>query len=288
MNSRMRFIYFGSFHLSADILELLVAGGFMPSAVVCSPDRPAGRKQIITAPAIKQLILEKGWDIKILQPEKLEIENLKLKIGEVDLAIVMGYPKIIPQEIIDMPRLGTIGVHPSLLPKYRGASPIQTAILHGEIETGVTLYQMDAKMDHGQIIANIKLQIANEETNAGLEKKLAGVAAELLIETLPKFIAREITPHEQDHSQATFTKKFTTAEGEVDMDKTTYNKKLETENEDRKVYNMIRAFNPEPSVWTMNFPGYEGKRVKLLEAQIANGKLQIVKILPEGKKPLRI
>jgi methionyl-tRNA formyltransferase len=280
----MNFIYFGSFRLSADILELLIAGGFTPSAVICSPDRPAGRKQIVTAPAVKQFVttyneqLATDKKIKILQPEKAPDVIPELKKLGADFFVVMGYPQIISQDILDIPRLGTIGVHPSLLPKYRGASPIQTALLHNEVETGVTLYQMDAKMDHGRIIASNKLQIANEETNTGLEKKLAKTAADLLIETLPKFVTGEITPIEQDHTKATFTKKFTTADGQVDM----------KNDSPQTIYNKIRAFNPEPSVWTMNFPGYEGKRVKLLATQFVNGALKVTEILPEGKKPIRL
>jgi methionyl-tRNA formyltransferase len=280
----MNFIYFGSFRLSADILELLIAGGFTPSAVICSPDRPAGRKQIVTAPAVKQFVttyneqLATDKKIKILQPEKAPDVIPELKKLGADFFVVMGYPQIISQDILDIPRLGTIGVHPSLLPKYRGASPIQTALLHDEVETGVTLYQMDAKMDHGRIIASNKLQIANEETNTGLEKKLAKAAADLLIETLPKFVTGEITPIEQDHTKATFTKKFTTADGQVDM----------KNDSPQTIYNKIRAFNPEPSVWTMNFPGYEGKRVKLLATQFVNGALKVTEILPEGKKPIRL
>jgi methionyl-tRNA formyltransferase len=280
----MNFIYFGSFRLSADILELLIAGGFTPSAVICSPDRPAGRKQIVTAPAVKQFVttyneqLATDKKIKILQPEKAPDVIPELKKLGADFFVVMGYPQIISQDILDIPRLGTIGVHPSLLPKYRGASPIQTALLHNEVETGVTLYQMDAKMDHGRIIASNKLQIANEETNTGLEKKLAKAAADLLIETLPKFVTGEITPIEQDHTKATFTKKFTTADGQVDM----------KNDSPQTIYNKIRAFNPEPSVWTMNFPGYEGKRVKLLATQFVNGALKVTEILPEGKKPIRL
>ncbi len=277
-NKDMKFVYFGSFHLSADILQLLVASGYTPAAVVCSPDRPAGRKKILTAPAVKQLILEKNWPIAILQPEKSPEAIAELKKIGADFFIVMGYPQIIGQDILNLARLGTIGVHPSLLPKHRGASPIQTAILNGETETGVTLYQMDEKMDHGPIIANDKLQIADDETNPRLEKKLAKIAADLLIGALPKILAGSIKPAEQDHSLATFTKKFTTADGQVDMFK----------DDPKTIFNKIRAFNPEPSVWTMNFPGYEGKRVKLLAATFQDSKLKITEIHPEGKKPIQL
>jgi methionyl-tRNA formyltransferase len=274
----MKFVYFGSFHLSADILSGLVQAGIMPSHVICSPDRPAGRKKVLTAPAVKTQIANGKWPIEILQPESpLAIRDTLLALNA-DFFVVMGYPQIIPQSILEIPRLGTIGVHPSLLPKYRGASPIQSVLLAGETETGVTLYQMDAKMDHGMLLAANRLTLTADETNAGLEKKLSKIAAQLLIETLPKFFEGKITPVEQDHSQATFTKKFTTAEGQVDMVK----------DSPESIYRKIKAFNPEPSVWTMNFPGREGVRVKLLEADLKESALHITMIQPESKKPIRI
>lgn len=286
----MRFIFFGSFHISAGILEKMVSGGLIPSVVVCSPDRPAGRKKIITPPAVKKLISEKNWPIKILQPEKLpvssldlpagrqELENWKLEIGQVDLAVVMGYPHIISDSILKIPKLGTIGIHPSLLPKYRGASPIQSVLLHDEKETGVTLYVMDAKMDHGAIISSSQFPISSDETHESLIKKVIDVAGSLAVSTIPSFVAGKIQPQPQDHSQATFCDKFSTEDAKVDM---------QTEPIE-KIYNKIRALNPEPGTWTMNLPGYEGKRVKLLSAKIKDGKLFITEIQPDGKTPMPI
>ena len=274
----MKFVFFGSFRISADILQGIIKAGLIPTAVVCNPDKPAGRKKILTPPAVKQLVLEHAWPIKILQPEKLEIKNLKLEIGDVDVAIVMGYPKIIPQSILNIPRLGTIGVHPSLLPTYRGPSPIQSVLLAGESETGVTLYVIDKDVDHGPILASAKYQVTSDTSNTELEKALARVASELLIETLPDFVAGKITPKEQDHSKATFTRKFTTADARADMNK----------DNPETIYNKIRAFTPEPGVWTMNFPGYEGKRVKLLAADWRDNKIHITSIQVEGKKPVSL
>lgn len=274
----MNFIYFGSFRISADILEHLIARGFMPTTVICSPDKPAGRKKLITAPDIKKLIIEKQWPIKILQPEKLKIENLKLEIGASDLAIVMGYPHIIPQAILDLPRLGTVGVHPSLLPKYRGPSPIQTVLLNGDKETGVTLYQIDEKMDHGNILAQSTHTIAPGTDNLTLEQELADLSVNMIIETMPKYLSGKVKPAEQEHASATVTKKFTSADGQVDF----------INDEPLTVYRKIKSFYPEPSVWTMNLPGYEGKRVKLLAAEWRDNKIHITNIHVEGKKPVRI
>lgn len=274
----MKYAFFGSFRISADILSGLLDAGYIPETVICNPDKPVGKRQVVTPPAVKQLILERKLPIKILQPEKIETEKLANELKTLDVAVVMGYPKIIPQATLSMPRLGTIGVHPSLLPKYRGASPIQSVLLNGEQETGVTLYLIDKEMDHGPILASRKYQVANGTTNAELERQLTAVAVKLLIETLPKFIAGEIKPIEQDHSAATFTKKFTSADGQVDFVK----------DDPLAVYRKIKAFYPEPSVWTMNFPGYEGKRVKLLEADFTGGKIHIRKIQVEGKRPISL
>jgi methionyl-tRNA formyltransferase len=274
----IKFVFFGSFRVSADILEGMIKDGLKPALVVCSPDRPAGRKKIMTAPAVKKMLAENAWDIPIAQPEKPTDILDKLGTIRADVFVIMGYPHIIPQSIIDIPRLGTIGVHPSLLPKYRGASPMQSALLAGETETGVTLYVIDEKVDHGPIIATVSVPIASDETNLTLEKKCAQAAAQLLIETLPKFAAGKITPTEQAHAQATMTKKFTSEDGRVDMIHDT----------PKTIFKKIQAFNPEPSVWTMNFPGYEGKRVKLLAASLADEKLKITQIQPEGKKPIKI
>ena len=278
MKNSTKLVFFGSFHLSADILERLVAAGFMPSVVMCSPDRPTGRKKILTPPAIKQLILEKGWSINIAQPESpLAIRDLLLAL-QPDLSIVMGYPQIIPQSIIDLPRLGTIGIHPSLLPRYRGASPIQSVLLAGEATTGITLYQMDSKMDHGKIISSVQFPIASDETNTSLEKKCAEAGAKLLIETLPKILAQAVAATEQDHSQATYTKKFTTADAQIDC----------AAEDPKLIYQKIRALNPNPGAWTMNYPGREGTRVKLLAANWHDEKLKIRQIQPDGKKAINI
>ena len=273
-----RYIFFGTPRFAAIVLEKLLDAGFVPAAVICNPDRPVGRKKIITAPPIKELIAKRKAQSEELQPENLSAIRDLLFALRPTFAIVAAYANIIPKEILAIPRLGTIGVHPSLLPKYRGASPIQSAILGGEEETGVTLYLMDEKMDHGNIISNVKAQISNEDTYETLEKKLAELGGELLAKTISDFVAGKITAQPQDHTKATFTKKFTTADGEVN---------LKTDDPER-VYRKIRALNPEPGVYTFTYPGHVGKRVKLLCAEYRDGTLRIVEIQPEGKIPQKI
>ena len=273
------FVFFGTPDFAAIILEKLISAGFVPTAVICNPDRPVGRKKIITPPPVKQLIANDKWQIEILQPNDLEAIRSKLKALAPDLFIVAAYAKILPKEIIDIPRRGAIGVHPSLLPKYRGPTPIQSAILHGESQTGVTLYLLDEKVDHGSTIANRKAPIANRNYKE-LDKELAEMAADLLVRTLPKFLAGSLKPEPQNEAGATYTKKFQSVDGFVS------HKDLRSAEDGGRealiIERKIRALNPEPGVYILD---ESGRRVKLLEAELSQGRLKLKKIQEEGKKP---
>ncbi len=269
----MNYIFFGTPEFAAIILEKLIKAGFPPLAVVCNPNRPVGRKKIITPPPTK--VLAEKYNIQVFQPETLVNSKFEIRNSKFDFFVVAAYAKILPQEILAIPRLGVIGVHPSLLPKYRGPSPIQSAILNGEKETGVTLFLIDEKVDHGSILAKNKLQIADNDNYETLLKKLAELGADLLIETLPKFLKSEIAPLPQNESQATYTKKFITEDGYVDLQK----------DEPIIIERKIRALNPEPGVWTLMDIKSEQKRVKLLEAELVDAELKLTKIQVEGKKP---
>mgnify|MGYP001613690434 FL=1 len=159
----------------------------------------------MTPPPVKVVAEKHG--IPVAQPESFADFTMP-RMDSYDFFIVAAYAKILPRSIIEIPRLGTIGVHPSLLPKFRGASPIQGTLLNGETETGVTLYLMDEKVDHGPILATKHWPLATNDTYEIVLQKLAGVAGDLLAETIPKFLAGEIVPQEQHHAEATFTKKF--------------------------------------------------------------------------------
>jgi len=277
----MRYIFFGTPQFATIILEKLINNGFIPEAVVCNPDKPVGRKKIITPPPVKQLIANRKAQSAIFQPENLSDVKSQLSKVNCQIFIVAAYAQIIPKEILEIPRLGTIGVHPSLLPKYRGPTPIQTAILNGEEKTGVTLFLMDEKMDHGPIIRSEKLVISNEETTETLTKKLAELGAELLIQFLRN---PEIKLQPQDESQATYTKKFSTQDAYIeplDLEKAQQEGGEIAIQIDRK----IRALNPEPGTWTFRQTQGKPKRVKILEAKLIDGKLKIAKIQIEGKKP---
>ena len=271
-----------------------------PVALVCNPDRPIGRKMIVTPPLTKGVILRKSLlEIDVLQPEKINEEFLnKLGSYEADFYIVAAYAKILPAELLNIPKLGIIGVHPSLLPKLRGSSPIQSAILEGDTQTGVTLYLLDEKVDHGPILAKRELEfpVSPSTPSSGprgnfqfpiLSQKLAELGADLLIETLPKYINGEIKPQAQDESQATYTKKFSTQDAYIEP------KDLEIAQEkggDKaiEIERKIRALNPEPGTFTLSLSKGGLKRTKLLEAKIIDEKLKITKIQVEGKKPQNI
>ena len=282
----MKFIFFGTPEFAAIILEKLIQAELMPEAVICNPDKPTGRKQIITPPLVK--VLAQKYGLTVYQPkDKTELLEI-VKNLQPDLAVTAAFGMIFPKEILEIPKYGFINVHPSLLPKYRGPTPIQTAILNGDKETGVSLFLIDEEMDHGPILAKRELEfpISNFQFPI-LSQKLAELGADLLIETLPDFVVGKITPLPQNELQATYTKKFSTQDAYIEP------KDLEEAQEkggdkaveiDRK----IRALNPEPGTFTLSLSKGGLKRTKLLEAKIIDGKLKITKIQVEGGKPKEI
>lgn len=280
----MKIVFFGTPEFADIILARMLTSNYSPDFVICNSDRPVGRKKIITSPLTKQRIenLKNITQKKIVvwQPEKLNSKEWKSKIGEFDLGVVAAYAKIIPREILDFAKFGVIGVHPSLLPMYRGTSPIQSVILSGEKETGVTLYLVDEKVDHGPILSSVKYQVLSQDDYMSLEKKLAEMGAELLIQILAKFSDGELKPEKQDEAKATFTQKFKSEDAFID-----YNDFLEAEAGDlglaMAIDRKIRAFIKEPGAWTIR----DGKRVKLLEAEIIGVNLRLKKIQIEGEKP---
>ena len=262
MTNKNKIIFFGTPVFAAIVLEMLSKSKFKPAAVVTEPDKPVGRKQILTPPAVK--VVAQKYNIPILQPEK--IRNLKLPLGpelgvegeirnlKPDLMILAAYGQMIPSEILNIPTFGSLNVHPSLLPKYRGASPIQTAILNGDKETGVTIILMDEKVDHGPIITNDKKLITNNKiTTEELSKELAEFGAELLIKTLPKWLAGEIRPMPQDDLQATYTRQIKKEDGKIDWQKTA-----------EEIERIVRAYWPWPSAYTK----LNEKNIKIIKADI--------------------
>ena len=285
MAAQIKFVFFGTPRFAEIVLNGLIAAGFVPAALVCNPDRPLGRKKIITPPPTKQLI-EKynavhATNTAIFQPEKLDDNFIaRLRALEPDFFVVAAYAKIIPAAVLAIPRLGTLGTHPSLLPAYRGASPIQSVILAGETVTGSTIYAMDEKMDHGGIFAQESIPLnALTVGYPALEEQLAILSARLLARIIPELLNGTATPRAQDESLATFTKKFTAENGfveysELDMAIAGESDKAEL------ILRTINALNPEPGAWTIK----DGKRIKLLEARMDGGALKLITTQEEGQK----
>jgi methionyl-tRNA formyltransferase len=281
----MKYIFFGTPQFAEIVLKGLVDAGLLPVALVCNPDRPVGRKQVITPPPTKLLAIATSPDIDIVQPEKLDDVFLaRLRALEPDFFVVAAYAKILPRAVLDIPRLGSIGVHPSLLPRYRGPSPIQSAILASEATTGVTLYLMDEKTDHGPIIAQQPVKTESptwELPYEDVESMLAELSAKLLAKIIPDFAVGKITSEPQDESKATYTKKFIAEDAFVDEKDIARAMSGADPAKAAEILRKTNALNPEPGVWTLQ----DGKRIKLLKVEITPDTLRLVTTQVEGEKP---
>lgn len=255
MNTPPRIAFFGTPELARIILQTLCENSYEPTLVITAPDKPAGRGNKLAPPPVKTYAQERG--IEVLQPERLGDIAADLERGGFDLFIVAAYGVIIPRSILDIPARGTLNVHGSLLPKYRGASPIQAAILNGDSETGPTIMLMDAKMDHGPILAQRTFPIAKNETGATLFEKMAREGALLLVETLPGWLAATVKVVEQEHEQATYTKLITKEDGHIRWEESA-----------RVLERTIRAYDP----WPGTFSFYNGMRVKIRASHVSGAK----------------
>jgi len=277
----MNFAFFGTDEFSVKVLEILKDKGLVPSLVITTPDKPRGRKMVLTPPPVKVWAEKNG--IEVVQPINLRETSTTLGLtkglsagsGVFDFFLVASYGQIIPPEILDIPTHRTLNLHPSLLPKYRGPSPLETAILNGDIETGVTIMKLDAEMDHGPILASEKIKLNDKYNFEGLRDKLAVLGAELLAKILPDYLTRKITSQEQNHSQATYTKKFTKEDGF-----------LEQQDLPLSNYRKILALNPWPGTY-LDYPGPTGKiRVIIKQAHLESDKLIYDRVTPAGKKEM--
>ena len=272
MKKKLNFIFWGTPDVASETLEILKQAGFLPSLIVTAPDKPQGRKMLITPPPVK--VWAKKNNIPYLQPEKLDDFLPQVRLGgDFELSIVVAYGKIMPEEIINMPKLGSINIHYSLLPKYRGASPVESAILNGETETGVTIQKMQFKMDSGPVIATEQVSIFPDEKAPDLRKRLKKIGGELLVKILPDLIEGKTKEVSQDESQATFCKKIKKEDGLVN---------LEAE-PPSVLYNKFRAY----ATWPRIFFFKDSKRIIITDAILENGEFVIRKVLPEGKKEIR-
>lgn len=258
----VKVIFFGTPEYVIPILENIFKY-YKLVAIVTQPPKLVGRKQI------KMFSPVDNWGYK----RKIKvITDPNEVLPEADLGVVASYGKIIPQMTINHFKYGILNIHPSLLPKYRGASPIQHQIMNGEKEVGVSIIKMDEKMDHGPIVSSFKDEITDTDTNETLRKRLFERSAKFLIDMLPNYLSNKINLKPQDEDMATFTKTIDRNEGLIDLTK---DNPIEI---DRK----FRALHPWPGIWTK----VEDKRLKILKLHLEGEKLILDKVQLEGKKPV--
>lgn len=249
-------IFFGTPEFALPSLEALIENGYAPELVVTKPDEPAGRKQIITPPPVK--VYAERHHIPVFQP--IHLEHELDKIPDADLFIVVAFGLMIPQKAIAKPMRGTLNVHPSLLPHWRGPSPIQSAILNSDAQTGVTLMQIDELMDHGPIIAQELFSLLEKKwTSPELHDSLADLGARMLIKAIPEWMNCTITAVPQDDMKATYCKLLKKDHGRI-----TWSRPAD------EIERMTRAYAPWPSAWTL-WPGREKiYRIRIDEADVTD------------------
>lgn len=283
--SKLNFVFWGTPSVGSDTLDILKADGFIPSFIVTSPDKPQGRKMQITPGAVKVWAIENN--IPYVQPDEVtklplifsseefrsavhsEKKSEEVKYG---FFLVVAYGKIIPKNILEIPRLGSINIHYSLLPKYRGASPVESAILNGDTYTGITIQQMEFKIDSGPILAQEKVEILPDEKASDLRKRLIKIGGELLVKMLPDFTESKIKPIPQNETEATHSKKIKKGDGLINLD-----------DEGALNYNKFRAY----STWPRTFFFKNNKRIIITDAILENNQFIVKKVLPEGKKEIK-
>ena len=260
----MRVVFMGTPDFAVGTLLAIADAGHEIAGVVTQTDKPVGRKQELKPTAVKAAALERGF--AVYQPKKLRnnpefLETLQ-KLSP-DVIVVAAYGKIIPKEILELPKYGCLNVHASLLPKYRGAAPIQWAVIDGEEKSGVTIMQMDEGLDTGDMLATVEVPITKEETGGSLFDKLAKAGAELLAETLPKVEKGELHPVKQPAESPTpYARMISKADGRMDWSLPA-----------RKLECFVRGMNPWPAAYT----SLQGKGLKIWKSQVETAK--------SGKKP---
>jgi methionyl-tRNA formyltransferase len=291
-----RLVFMGSPDFAVPILRRLTEQ-YPVVGVVTQPDRPSGRGRALTPPPIKLLADELG--LPVIQPERLKdpAAMQQLQVWQPDLIVVAAFGQILRRPVLDLPPHGCVNVHASLLPRWRGAAPIQAALLHGDRETGVTIMCMDPGVDTGPLLAQQVLPIQSNDTAATLSERLSRLGAELLLDTLPGYLSGKLTPQAQDESCATYAPQLKKEDGELDFTQPA-----------EALERRVRAFNPWPGAYTQ----WQGQPLKILRAHVAesdtgqttvtagqrcivqkrpavgtsNGLLVLDEVQPAGKKPM--
>ena len=247
----LRIVFMGTPEFALPPLEHLNLNQYQVVAVYTQPDRPAGRGRPLVSPPLKRAA--QAWGLPVEQPNSLKRAEVVAQLAEFapDMIVVAAFGQILQQSVLDMPKYGCINIHPSLLPRFRGASPVAAAILAGDEFTGVSIMLMDQGLDTGPILARAQISISAEDTTGSLSDKLSQVAARLLQEVLVRWLRGEITPQPQDEAKASYCGAITREEGEIDWHRPAVD-----------IWRRVRAFQPWPGCYTK----WRGKQLKIMEA----------------------
>jgi methionyl-tRNA formyltransferase len=269
-----KFAYFGTPYVARDTLEILLARGFTPAVVVTSPDAPRGRGLALQPSETKALANERG--IPVVAPDTIHDAVVReIKSYGCEYAIVVAYGKILTQNLIDAFPLGLLNIHYSLLPKYRGASPVEAALLHGDSVTGVAIQKMVRELDAGDILTTKEVAISPNETTKELRPRLIEIGAELLAEVLPSFESGTATLMPQNHAEATSCKKIKKEEGLLSLD-----------DDAKKNWNKYRAYAESPGTYFFMKKNDKDMRVKIVKATFMNNVFAPERVVPEGKNEM--
>ena len=289
----MRVVFMGTPDIAATCLKKVLADGFDVVGVYTQPDRPKGRGMKLVASPVKDVAVAAG--IPVFQPENFREDASveALRALQPDICAVVAYGRILPQKVLDVPKYGCINLHVSLLPKYRGSAPVQWAVLNGDAETGVSIMQMDEGLDTGDVLRCEKITIGPEETSGELFDRVTAVGARVLCEVVPAIAAGTLTPQPQDHANATLAPMLNKEMAEFRLTESAAH-----------IHNWVRGMNPWPCAW---FVTSGGKKVKVMECRAvasqgeapgtvlatkpltvacADGGIQLLQVVPEGKKPM--
>jgi len=247
----MRIVFMGTPQFAVPVLEALVEGGYEVAGVYTRADKPAGRGRAVVHSPVKERALAYG--LAVHQPRSLRTpeERDRLMSLAPEAVVVAAYGQLLPQEILDIPPLGCINVHPSLLPRHRGASPIAGAILSGDEVTGVSIMLLDKGMDTGPVLSRATVPVMEKDNTGTLTARLSRTGAQLLMETLPRWAAGKLSPQPQDEEQATYTQPISKESGRIDWTLPAV-----------EIWCRVRAYNP----WPGSFTAWQGKTLKIIEA----------------------
>jgi methionyl-tRNA formyltransferase len=247
----MRIVFMGTPDFAVPALERLIGSKYEIVAVYTQPDKAAGRGRVMEEPPVKKAARQ--HKLTVLQPYNLKSPEAKIELFELkpDAIVVAAFGQILPKAVLEIPAFGCLNIHPSLLPKYRGVAPVPAAILNGDEFTGVSIMLMDKGVDTGPVLTAVHVPVLPQDTTETLMQKLANTSAQLLLDTLPGWFRREITPQPQNDAEASYTEMLTKEAGEIDW-------KLQAV----QIWRQVRAFQP----WPGSFTRWQGKQLKILEA----------------------